>query len=489
MNFLSLDIGTTCCKSQLFSEQGEILRYSSEEYAFLEKEGEKYADIRGIFSRVKKMLADTAKEYEISSLCISSFGESFVLLDEKDELLSDPMLYTDPRGEKEAEELLQTFGAEKLFSVTGTVPQSMYSLSKLLWIRKNRPEIFARAKKCMLICDYLGYLLTGKRVIDYALASRTGAFDIKTLQFSKEILEQCGISAELFSSPAPTGSIVGELREELKKELGIRGSCLLVLGSHDQICSALGAGAVKAGDAVDGMGTVECITPLFSQRPSDVSMGMEGYVCVPYAVPGLYCTYMFNYSCGSLVNWYRKDILHGYHGEEENVYTYLEKTDDSPSGILVLPYFAGAATPYQNINAKGAVLNLSVGTRDADLYKAIMEGTAMEMRLNTENVSKYGIFVSRIVATGGGANSKKWLSLKASVQNVPVRTLRSSEGGLCGCAMLQAAALGLVKDLQAAARIFVQYQEEFLPDANRHSAYEGQYKKYKKLYQTVKEFY
>ena len=102
MNFLSLDIGTTCCKSQLFSEQGEILRYSSEEYAFLEKEGEKYADIRGIFSRVKKMLADTAKEYEISSLCISSFGESFVLLDEKDELLSDPMLYTDPRGEKEA---------------------------------------------------------------------------------------------------------------------------------------------------------------------------------------------------------------------------------------------------------------------------------------------------------------------------------------------------------------------------------------------------
>lgn len=489
MNFLSLDIGTTCCKSQLFSEQGEILRYSSEEYAFLEKEGEKYADIRGIFSRVKKMLAETAREYEFSSVCISSFGEAFVLLDAKDELLSDPMLYTDPRGEEQAEELLQKFGAERMFAVTGTVPHSMYSLSKLLWIRDNRPQVFARAEKCMLICDYLGYLLTGRRVIDYALASRTGVFDINTLQFSKEILQQCGISADLFSPPAPTGSVVGELKEELKKELGIRGSCRLILGSHDQVCSALGAGAVRAGDAVDGMGTVECITPLFSEKPSDSSMGREGYVCVPYAVPGLYCTYMFNYSCGSLVNWYRKDILHGYCGEEENVYAYLEKTDDSPSGILVLPYFAGAATPYQNINAKGAILNLSVSMRDADVYKAIMEGTAMEMRLNAENVCKYGIDVRKIVATGGGANSKKWLSLKADIQNVPVRTLRSSEGGLCGCAMLQAVGTGRCKDLAEAAGIFVRYREEFLPDAAKHAAYEGQYQKYKKIYQTVKEFY
>lgn len=489
MNFLSLDIGTTCCKSQVFSAAGEILRYRAREYSFLEKDGERYADMGRIVANMREMIAEAAKEYEISSVCISTFGESFVLLGEKDEILFDPMLYTDPRGEKEAEELLQAFGAEKLFSVTGTVPQSMYSLSKLLWIKNNRPEVFARAEKCMLICDYLGYLLTGKRVIDYALASRTGAFDIEKLQFSEEILGKCGISAGLFSAPAPAGSIVGELRQEVKNSLGIVGSCQLVLGSHDQICSALGAGAVSAGDAVDGMGTVECITPLFAGRPADVSMGREGYVCVPYAVPGLYCTYMLNYSCGSIVNWYRKDLLHGYHGDAENIYTYLEKSDDSPSGILLLPYFGGAATPYQNINAKGAFLNLTAAAKDSDLYKAIMEGAAMEMRLNAERCRKYGIRIRRIVATGGGANSKKWLSLKASVQKVPVRTLRSSEGGLCGCAILQAAAMGAAKDLPEAARIFVRYKEEFLPDAKRSEAYEGQYKKYKKLYRKLKEFF
>ena len=490
MNFLSFDIGTTCCKCQLFSQSGEILKYCSEEYGFLYKDGETYADIRGIWQRVRAMLAAVAEEYEFSSVCISSFGESFVVLGEGDEILFDPMLYTDPRGEREAEELSEKFGAEKLFSVTGTVPQSMYSLSKLLWIRKNRPEVFAKAKKVLLICDYLGYLLTGKRVIDYALASRTGAFDVGSLSFSEEILGEYGISSAMFSEPKPTGSAVGELREEVKRELGIRGRCVLVLGSHDQVCSALGAGAVNAGDAVDGMGTVECITPIFDRKPDDASMGKEGYVCVPYAVPGLYCTYMFNYSCGSLINWLRKDIFHGYKGEEKDVYTYLERgMKPAPTNILLLPYFGGAATPYQNIGAKGAILNLKTSTSDSDLYQAAMESTSMEMRLNAEHGAKYGIEIRRIVATGGGANSEKWLALKASIQGVPVRTLRSSEGGLCGCAMLQAVANGVAPDLQAAAQVFVRYAKEFEPDAARRASYEEQYQKYKKLYAAVKEFY
>lgn len=487
--FLSLDVGTTCCKCQLFSEKGEILAHKSEEYPLLEKTGERYVNIKEIFSKIKEMMRYAGFYADFDSVCISSFGESFVLLDEKDEILFDPMLYTDPRGEAEAEELLQKFGAEKMFTVTGTVPQSMYSISKLLWIKKNRPELLARTRKIFLICDYIGYLFTGERVIDYALAARTGAFDINALEFSAEILGACGISSSLFSAPMPTGSVVGKVRRSVLDECGVKGDITLVLGSHDQVCSALGAGAVNAGDAVDGMGTVECITPIFTAKPNNAEMGKEGYVCVPYAVQGLYCTYMFNYSCGSLINWYRKDILHGYKGEEWDVYSYLERADGSPSGILVLPYFAGAATPYQNINAKGAIINLSTRTSDADIYKGILEGTAMEMRLNAENVQKYGIGIRRIVATGGGANSEKWLSLKASIQGVNIRTLRSSEGGLCGCAMLQAKALGLCKNWQDIARVFVKYGKEFAPDAAVCAAYEGQYRKYKKLYQTVKEFY
>ncbi len=488
MNYLSFDVGTTCCKCQLFSEKGEILEYLSKEYDF-RREGEyTYVDIDAVWYHLKSMIKAVAEKHEVNSLCISSFGESFVLLGENDEILFYPMLYTDPRGEIEAEEVLAMFGGEYMFDITGALPQSLYSLYKLLWIKKNRPEIFAKGAKVALNCDYLGYLLTGNRVIDGGLAARTGVFDIAKRQFSKDILSKLGIDVNMFSTPALTGTVVGKVKEELKAELGLKTDCTLVLGSHDQVCNAVGAGVLKAGDAVDGMGTVECITTAFDNKPSDVNMGKQGYCCIPY-VEGLYCTYAFNNSSGSTVNWLRKTIMHGYKGEESDFFTYIEKgMKDEPTGILVLPYLGGAATPHQNINAKGAFINVTIDTTDSDLYRSVMEGTSMEMRYNCEMLKQYGIDVKSAIATGGGANSKKWLQLKASIQNIPIKTLRSSEGGLCGCAMLQAVAMGQVENLSQAAEIFIVHGKEYTPENAVNTAYQGQYEKYKKLYYTLKEF-
>jgi xylulokinase len=288
----------------------------------------------------------------------------------------------------------------------------------------------------------------------------------------------------LFAAPKRAGTVVGKL----KAEFGI--DAVLVLGSHDQVCTALGAGVLDVGDAVDGMGTVECITTLFKEKPSNVEMGRQGYPCVPYAIDGLYCTYILNFSCGSTVNWLRKKIMHGYKGEEKDFFTYIEKDmTDEPTGIITLPYFGGASTPYQDLNAKGVILNVTTETTDSDLYKSVMEGTSMEMRFNAKVAGRYAINVKNAVATGGGANSEKWLQIKADIQNIPYKVLRSSEGGLCGCAMLQAVAMGGVKDLYEARDIFVRYGKSFTPTAENHGAYEPQYKKYQKLYKTIKEFY
>lgn len=482
MNYLSIDVGTTGCKCQLFSEQGEILRYLFQEYDFKVIDGNSYVDVDAIETHLRNMISEISAQYEITSACISSLGESFVLLDAEDRILSYPMLYTDSRGEKEAEEIKAVIGEEKAFLITGVVPHSMYSLSKLLYLKNNCPEAFAKADKVMLICDYLGYRLTGERVIDYALASRTGAFDIGAMKFSREMLDAFGIPVEWFSKPMRAGSIVGKIQKEWGTE------ATLVLGSHDQVCTALGAGVLTAGDAVDGMGTVECITTIFESKPTDARMGMQGYCCVPYAIEGLYCTYILNYSCGSTVNWLRKKIMHGYSGDAESFFAYMEgKMSDGPSGILTLPYFGGASTPYQDLSAKGVIINLTTSTEDADLYKSVMEGTAMEMRLNAETVLDYGVDVKALVATGGGANSGKWMQIKADVQRVPVKILRSSEGGLCGCAMLQAVAMGGAIDLAAAKDAFVRYQDEFVPADG--DVYLDQYNKYKKIYKTVKELY
>ena len=180
--------------------------------------------------------------------------------------------------------------------------------------------------------------------------------------------------------------------------------------------------------------------------------------------------------------------MHNYKDKEDNFFDYIEKgMEDTPSGVLVLPYFGGASTPYQNINAKGAIVGLTSQTTDSQLYRAALEGTAMEMKLNAETCAPYGINISKAVATGGGANSKKWLQIKADIQNIPIKILLSSEGGLCGCAMLQATAMGICRDLFEAREVFVRYKEEFEP--RNVGQYEQHYEKYKKLYFSVKELF
>lgn len=488
MNYLCIDVGTTCCKCQLFSESGDILEYLSEEYGFLQMDRRNYVDTAKVWSCLKSMIAKIAKKHEIASFCVSSLGESFVLLDKDDGLLFPPMLYTDERGQDEAKEITEIIGEEKAFKISGVLPHSMYSVSKLLWIKKNHRELYDKADKLLLVGEYIGYLLSGERVIDYSLASRSGVFDIEKLEFSREMLDALDIPFSLFSKPMRAGTPVGGIRKELKEELGIKGDPVLVLGSHDQICTSLGAGIIEAGDSVDGMGTVECITTLFTEKTDNIEMGRQGYPCVPYAIEGLYCTYILNYSCGSTVNWFRKNIMHGYCGDEENFFSYVEKgMTGEPSGLLLLPYFGGAATPYQDISASGALLGLTTETTDSQIYQAIMEGTAMEMRLNAETVKDYSIKLNNLVATGGGANSDKWLQIKSNVQNLPIKVLRSSEGGLCGCAMLSALGLKKVADLKEAREIFVKYTKSFTPDAKAHTAYGESYRKYKKIYNTLKE--
>ncbi len=489
MKYLSLDIGTTCCKYQVFDESGNILAYVSEEYALKNIDGETYVDVDGIWQRVKAMIKNASLTHDISSVCISTIGESFVVLDDNDNVIFYPMLYTDNRGEAEADEVLKRFGGKYLFNKVGVLPQSMYSVYKLLWIKNNKPEIYKKAKKVMLMCDYMGFKLTGECVIDYGLASRTGAFNVAEKAFDTNFLQALDIDVNMFSKAMPTGSVVGKFSKEISAELGVK-DCTLVLGSHDQICATLGAGVVSAGQAVDGMGTVECITAVFDKKPTDVNMGLQGYPIVPFAVGGLYCTYILNYSNASIVNWFKNNIMHGFKGDKDSYFAYIENDiDDNPSGILVLPYFGGAATPFQNINAKGAVVNLTSQTTDIDFFHAILEGTAMEMRFNAEIVKKYGITIKSAVATGGGANSVKWLKIKADIQNISYKTLRSSEGGLCGCALLQAVAMGQVKSLADATKIFVKYKKQINPEKAVHDKYINQYKKYKKLYKTIKELY
>lgn len=487
MNYLCLDVGTTCTKAQVFDENGNIGFYRSEECPLTEIDGMPYADIRLIVKTVKRFIKDASAEMKIDSVAVSSFGESFVTLDKNGDILTYPMLYTDGRGAEQANRMSEEFGDEYLYGITGVMPHAMYSVYKLLWIKDNMSDLYGKIDKLLLMCDYIGYVLTGKRCIDYALAARTGVFDIRKKEFSGEILAKLGISADIFSEPMKTGAVVGRVSAETVKETGVNPDCVLILGSHDQVCATMGAGVLKSGEASDGMGTVECITSVFDKIPDDCEMGYKGYPVVPYAVEGLYCTYILNLTSGSVVNWFRNKILHGYKGGQKDAFTYLEKDCDKITDVIMLPYFGPSSTPYQDVNAKGCFVNLTLNTSDCDMYRAILESTSYEMKLNLDSVKKYGVRVKSLVATGGGSNSALWLKIKSDVLNVPVKSLRSSEGGLCGLAVISAVALGTYDSYERARNVFVRYKGGISPNGEFAAEYKEKYLKYKKLYKKLKE--
>ena len=210
-------------------------------------------------------MKETAQKGESwEAVGVTSFGEAVVLLDSHDQPVMNTLLYTDERGAEQCRKLVHEIGLTYLQKVTGLNPHEQYSISKLMWIRENCPEKYHQAKKIFLYAGYIVYMLTSEHVTDYSLASRTMAFDIHRCQWDKKILEAAGIEEEKLPRPLPTGTIAGVMREELKQELGITGKAAVTGGCPDQVAAAAGVGALKSGDAVNGSGTVECITPVFA---------------------------------------------------------------------------------------------------------------------------------------------------------------------------------------------------------------------------------
>jgi len=492
MAVIGLDVGTTCCKCGLYTDEGKLILINSSEYNVIRLKDENFIDTKALWQNVKKILAKASKGYEIKGICVSSLGESFVPVDKNYNILANSMLYTDIRGIKETEIITQKISKEKLFEITGCKAHCMYSLPKMMWFKNNQNDIYNKADYLLLIGDFINFMLSGIAAIDYSLAARTMAFDINKKEWSTELLSIAEIDINKLSKPFISGTVIGEIRTEISNELGISNHCKIITGGHDQVCSALGAGVISKGSSVDGIGTVECITPVFDNRVTDIKMGDCGYTCVPYVLPNLYVTYMFNYSGGGLLKWFKDNIKNEQasilNAKGENFYDYYNKMmPKNPTDLLILPYFSGAATPYMDSNAKGAILNMTMATTSFDIYRAFMEGSTFEMRLNSEKIKEFGVNIKELTVTGGGANSIEWVQIKADIMQVPIYPLKTVEAGINGAAMLALKGLGLIKDFQQGVEKMVSRQNPIYPIVKNAEIYDGMFDKYKKIYKNIKE--
>lgn len=486
-----LDIGTTGCKLTVFSSKGEQLAKSYCDYPHLKNMGVHEVDAAAILEGVFTVISDIAKKYpKLAGIGVTSFGETFVAADKDGMPLRNSMIYTDPRGSEECEVLCNKLGADRIAEIAGVKPHSMYSIPKIMWLKKNEPKIYRNVEYIFLMEDFVVYHLTGQRMIDYSLATRTMGFDIKALKWSEEILEAAGIDGELFSKAVPTGTSAGKITEEVSRKTGLDKDTQIVCISHDQIAAAVGAGVFDSDTAVDGAGTVECITPIYDEIPDMKAMTRGNYSVVPYVIPGKYVCYAFSYTGGSLIQWCVDTMAKKEKEMAEetgfSVNRFLEDLSSSPTGLLVLPHFAGAATPYMDNDSKGVIVGLTTNTTAADIYRGCMEGVVYEMVLNMDWLKDSGIHFTSLKATGGGAQSEVWMQMKADMLNMPITALDTVNAGTVGSAMLTGIATGIFKDLNDAAKILVHPVTTYLPRENMHRAYMEHYERYARLYDAIR---
>ena len=470
-----LDIGTSGCKIVLYDEKGAFGGSYYKEYDVKRTSGLHEIDAEEIFASVCDILSQAA-EQEIAAIAVTSFGETYTMLDEHDKPCAPSMLYTDPRGKDECLLLADTFGAEALAYKTGAAPHEMYSLPKIMWIKKHMPESFARAKHILLMQDYIVYMLSGVCQIDYSLAARTICFDLKKKCWDKELLEFCGIDEKLLSIPVPSGTIAKTIKPAIAEKLGLNPNLQIVSGCHDQIAAMTGANVFHCDEVMDGTGTVECVPVIMEEVPTDFSLYEKGYSIAPH-INGKYACYVLSYAGGATLKWFRDNICN-------KPYEELNKMlKDEPSDLMIMPHFAGAATPYMDNASKAVVIGLTFEHGIADIYRALMEGTAYEIRVNLELLKNYGITPNMLIATGGGANSDVWLQIKADVTGIPVTALDGKEIGGAGTAFLAGRAISMYPDKM---KLFEE-RKRFYPNPETHAYYSKQFRKYQKIYNCAKE--
>ena len=272
--------------------------------------------------------------------------------------------------------------------------------------------------------------------------------------------------------------------------LGIDYDITIVNGCHDQVAAMLGAGVFETYQAMDGTGTVECIPVVLDKKPTDLQFYDGGYSVVPY-IGGKFACYALSFTGGATLKWFRDTFAEAdarkAAAEGKNVYAELDRmVPADPTGILVLPHFAGAATPYMDNESKAAFVGVTLETTKYDLYKALMEGTSYEMLLNFNTLKAQTGEITEIRATGGGATSNVWLQIKADILGTAITALSCKEVGAAGTTALAGVAAGVFSDVQSTVSRMVEARNVLTPDVDRCMLYKALYGKYQNLYSAVK---
>ncbi|MGE4488205.1 MAG: L-fuculokinase [Kiritimatiellales bacterium] len=483
MSLLGIDLGTTGCKAGAFGLDGTCIAQAYREYDMLHPQpGWSELDSSNVWKKTKEVIAEVAmqtKNDPITALSVSAFGEAFVPVSKDRKLLDNSILCVDDRGQEHISRLLETFDREKLYRINPNLLGPNYSLPKMLWLRDNRPEIYQQADYFLLWSDLIAFLLGCDPVTNNSHANRTLLFDLDKNDWSDELLAWSGIPRSKLGRIVPGGAVIGAVADSMAAELGLSQGIQVVSGGHDQCCNALGCGGISAGRAVYGMGSFDCITPIYKKPQDSLSMLREDLNIEHHVLPDLYVSFLYN-QAGLLTKWFRDTFA-----SARVSYEQLDaEIPDAPTRLLVLPHFD--PPPHHSPDTSGVIIGLKTSTTRGEILKAIREGTAMYFVHGMETLRRLGIDTTGFIASGGGAQSNSGLQVRADIFGIPIIRPRITEAGLLGTAMLAGIATGVFNNAIEAAELYVHDDRIFEPDAERHAIYREKQALYERLYPSLK---
>jgi len=394
-------------------------------------------------------------------------------------ILDHSILCVDERGQKHVDRLIEDFGHERFYAINPNLLGPNYSLPKILWLKEHRPTVYENADYFLLWADFVAFMLGCEPVTNNSHANRTLLFDLEKNDWSDELLAWSGIPREKLGRIVCGVEIIGMVSDTMATELGLPSNVQVVSGGHDQCCNALGCGGIAAGRAVYGMGSFDCITPIFKKPAEPLRMLHEQLNIEHHVLPELYVSFLYN-QAGLLVKWFRDTFA----SPEVSYGTLDAEMPTDPTRLLVLPHFD--TPPNHSPDTAGVIVGLKTDTTRGEILKAIRECTTLYFVQGIDTLRQLGVDTTSFIASGGGAKSDQGMQIRADIFGTPFIRPRITEAGLLGSAMLAGISTGLFKNAQEATELFVCDDRIFEPNEKRHAIYREKHAAYQQLYPSLK---
>jgi xylulokinase len=428
----------------------------------------------------------------VRALAVTSLGEAVVPVTYNRQVLGPSLLNFDLRGEEFLPELSEILENERLYRINGNTFGNHYSFTKLLWIKTYQHELYENTDQFLHWSGFISFMLGAEPAVDYSLANRTLLFDLDLADWSDELIHLAGIERAKLPKPVPTGTEIGKVTDHIAEELGLPASVVIVAGAHDQCANALGCGVIQEGQAMYGMGTYTCITPVYQQRKDPELMVARGLNTEHHAAPGLFASFIYNPG-GALVKWYR-DTFAAVEKKQaidngRDIYADLiSEIPQQPSDILVLPHFAPTGPPEFTTDSSGVMIGLKLETQRGEILKGILEGTTYYLKECVDSLPETGIEIDDYRAVGGGSKSDKWLQVCADIMGCPITRPVITEAGALGAVILAGIGKGVFPNVQKGVETMVKLDRVFEPNSHLVERYAQRYEQYRCMWPLMRDF-